>query len=180
MLRIGRLADYGILILHQLGKISPARLSMDSIAELTHLPLPTVRKVMKFLVDAELVVSKRGPNGGYQLAAQPSRISLAQAIAAVEGPIALTECCTAAGRCELHNRCDLAERWPGVNAILMRVLERTTLADLDRFGRQETYVPPPLRELPLQNLAIQVPPIDNADATDAAENRTGARQLDER
>lgn len=152
MLRIGRLADYGILILYQLGRVRPARLSMDSIAELTHLPLATVRKVMKYLVDAELVVSKRGPNGGYQLARPPAQISIASGIAAVEGPIALTECCTASSNCELHDRCDLAERWPGVNAILMRVLERTTLADLDRFGRAEPHVPPPLREL-MQPLA---------------------------
>lgn len=152
MLRIGRLADYGVLILYHLGRVQPARLSMDSLAEVTHLPLPTVRKVMKYLVDAELVVSKRGPNGGYQLARAPARIDLAAAIAAVEGPLALTECCTADHDCELHDRCELAQRWPGVNAIIIRVLERTTLADLDRFGRSEPHVPPPLRNLiqPLQ------------------------------
>ena len=147
MLRIGRLADYAILILYQLGKVQPARLSMDSIAELTHLPLPTVRKVMKYLVDAELVISKRGPNGGYQLAMSPARLSIARGIEAVEGPIALTECCSHAASCELHDRCDLADRWPGVNTIVARVLERTTRADRDRFGRAEPHVPPPLRAL---------------------------------
>jgi len=33
-----------------------------------------------------------------------------------------------------------------VNAIVMQVLERTTLADLSRFGRNDAHVPPPLRE----------------------------------
>lgn len=147
MLKVGRLADYGVLILHHLGRVRPARLSMESIAELSHLPLPTVRKVMKFLVDAELVVSKRGPNGGYQLARAPAQVNLAEAIAAVEGPLALTECCAVEGQCEIHDRCDLAGRWPGVNAIVARVLERTSLADLDRFGQQQAHVPPPLRDL---------------------------------
>ncbi len=147
MLKVGRLADYGILILHHLGRMRPARLAMESIAEITHVPLPTVRKVMKFLVDAELVISKRGPNGGYQLARPPAQVSLAEAIAAVEGPLALTECSSADGQCELHDQCDLAGRWPGVNAIVLRVLERTSLADLDRFGRHEPHVPPPLRDL---------------------------------
>lgn len=147
MLKVGRLADYAVLILHHLGRMRPARLAMDSIAEVTHLPLPTVRKVMKYLVDADLVISKRGPNGGYQLARPPAQVSLAEAIAAVEGPLALTECCSAQGNCEIHDRCDLADRWPGVNAIVIKVLERTSLADLDRFGRHEPHVPPPLREL---------------------------------
>ncbi|HSG90343.1 MAG TPA: SUF system Fe-S cluster assembly regulator [Pseudomonadales bacterium] len=147
MLKVGRLADYGILILHHLGRVQPARLSMESISELTHVPLPTVRKVMRFLAEAGLVISKRGPNGGYQIARPPAAINLAEAIAAVEGTTALTDCCGEAPDCELMARCDLAGRWPGVNRIIMRVLERTSLADLDRFGETRTHIPPPLRDL---------------------------------
>lgn len=147
MLKVGRLADYGILILHHLGRVRPARLSMESLAGLTRVPLPTVRKVMRYLTEAQLVISKRGPNGGYQIARPPSAISLAEAIAAVEGAPALTDCCGSAPDCELMDRCDLAGRWPGVNLIILRVLERTSLADLDRFGRSEPHVPPPLRAL---------------------------------
>ena len=147
MIRIGRLADYGVLVLHHLGRVRPARVSMETLAELTHVPLPTVRKVMRYLADAGLVVSKRGPNGGYQIARPPSAISLAEAISAVEGPLALTDCSTDAGGCEIADRCELAGRWPGVNTIVLRVLERTSLADLDGFGRADPHVPPPLREL---------------------------------
>jgi FeS assembly SUF system regulator len=147
MLRVGRLADYGVLILHHLGRVRPARLSMETIAQLTGVPLPTVRKVMRFLAEAGLVISKRGPNGGYQIARAPAAISLADAIAAVEGPPALTDCCSTTSDCELVDGCDLAGRWPGVNRIVQRVLERTSLADLDRFGEKPRHVPPPLRDL---------------------------------
>ncbi|MEE4361190.1 MAG: SUF system Fe-S cluster assembly regulator [Pseudomonadales bacterium] len=147
MIRIGRLADYGVVILHHLGRVRPARLSVDSLAELTHLPLPTVRKVTRCLADAGLVVSKRGPKGGYQIARAPAAISLAEAITAIEGPIALTDCCAEDGACEIADRCDLAGGWPGINTILMRVLARTSLADLDGFGRSDRPVPPPLRDL---------------------------------
>ncbi len=147
MLKVGRLADYGVLVLHHLGRVRPARLSVESLAELTRVPLPTVRKVMRFLTDAGLVVSKRGPNGGYQIARAPSAISLAEAIAAVEGAPALTACCAEEPDCDLLDHCDLADRWPGVNTIVLRVLERTSLADLDRFGTAPAHVPPPLRGL---------------------------------
>ena len=53
MLKVGRLADYGVLLLHHLGRVRPARLSMETLSELTHVPLPTVRKVMRFLIEAE-------------------------------------------------------------------------------------------------------------------------------
>ena len=147
MLRVGRLADYGVLILHHLGRVSPARLSVETLSDLTGVPLPTVRKVMRFLTEAGLVVSKRGPTGGYQIARAPASISLAEAIGAVEGDFALTACCADAQECELIGRCQLADRWPGVNTIVLRVLERTSLADLDRFGTTPTHVPPPLRAL---------------------------------
>jgi len=147
MLKVGRLADYGVLILHHLGRVTPARLSVETLAQLTRVPLPTVRKVMRFLTDAELVISKRGPTGGYQIARAPSAISLADAIAAVEGPPALTECCAETPSCDLLEHCELASRWPGVNTIVLRVLERTSLADLDRFGTTPNHVPPPLRGL---------------------------------
>lgn len=147
MLKVGRLADYGILILHHLGRVQPARLSMEAIAGLTHVPLPTVRKVMRYLTEAHLVISKRGPNGGYQLARAPAAINLAEAIAAVEGATALTDCCGSAPDCDLMDRCELAGRWPGVNRIILRVLERTSLADLDRFGEPRASIPPHLKAL---------------------------------
>jgi len=148
MLKVGRLADYGILILHHLGRVRPARLSMETLAELTHVPLPTVRKLMRMLAEAELVISKRGPLGGYQLAKSPRQISLADAITAIEGRPALTTCASEHGHCELARHCELAGRWPGVNALVLQVLERTSLQHLGAGG--SLHVPPPLLREPIR------------------------------
>ncbi|MDY6827873.1 MAG: SUF system Fe-S cluster assembly regulator [Pseudomonadota bacterium] len=152
MLKIGRLTDYGILMLHQLARVRPARLPMESIAETTHLPLPTVRKVMRYLADAGLVVSKRGPNGGYEIARPPEAITLREAVAAIEGNLALTDCCDPLGQCEIANRCGLSDRWPGINAIVAEALERVTLADLATGGRGA-----PTRPAFLQPSVLQSP-----------------------
>ena len=96
MLKVGRLADYGVLILHHLGRVRPARLSMETLSELTHVPLPTVRKVMRFLIEAGLALSKRGPLGGYLLARPTEAISLADAITALAGRPALVAAATPA------------------------------------------------------------------------------------
>lgn len=147
MLKVGRLADYGVLILHHLGKVRPARLSMETLAELTRVPLPTVRKLTRLLAEAGLVVSKRGPLGGYQLAKSPQQISLADAIAAIEGRPALTACTSDHGHCDIASHCELAGRWPGVNALVLQVLERTSLQDLGAGG--SLHVPPPLLREPI-------------------------------
>jgi len=144
MLKVGRLADYGILILHHLGRVRPARLSMESLAELTQVPLPTVRKLTRLLAEAGLVISKRGPLGGYQLARPPQQISLADAIAAIEGRPALTACASENGHCDIAARCALASRWRGVNALVLQVLEQTSLQQLSAGG-PTPRLPPPLR-----------------------------------
>ena len=106
---------------------------------------PTIRKVLHPLTRAGLVTAKRGPTGGYALARPAERITLAEAIAALQGPLALTDCCDQEGACEIQDRCDLAGRWNGINALLTRLLETTSLADLDAFGHRGQPLPPPLR-----------------------------------
>ena len=145
MLKLGRMTDYGVLVLHHLGRLRPARASVETLAELTHLTQPTVRKVLHPLTRAGLVTAKRGPTGGYALARPAERISLAEAITALQGPLALTDCCDPAGTCEIQDRCDLAGRWNGINMLLIRVLERTSLRDLNSFGSRGQPLPPPLR-----------------------------------
>ena len=49
-------------------------------------------KVMQRLVKAGLVLSTRGPRGGFVLAAPPEEISLLQVYEAIEGPVEPTGC----------------------------------------------------------------------------------------
>ncbi|PIQ39347.1 MAG: SUF system Fe-S cluster assembly regulator, partial [Thalassolituus sp. CG17_big_fil_post_rev_8_21_14_2_50_53_8] len=68
MLKIGKLTDYGVVVLNELAQAGAVKLSTDDITGLTGLALPTVRKVMKALVDSGLVIAQRGARGGYRLA----------------------------------------------------------------------------------------------------------------
>ena len=62
------------------------------IAATTGIPEPTVAKVLKTLAAGGLVASQRGARGGYRLLRPLSAIPVADVIAAVDGPIALTAC----------------------------------------------------------------------------------------
>lgn len=132
MLRVGKLADYAVVILHFLGKRPQDQFTMDTIAAHTLLPKATVRKLLRTLTNAALVVSRRGAHGGYQIARAPQEISVADAIAAVEGPLTLTECCSSPCDCGLAPSCDLKGSWPSINHIVMDVLNRVSVADLSR------------------------------------------------
>src|SRR3954469_16864267 len=105
--------------------------SVKEIAERTNLPQPYLEQILLAVKGAGLVRSKRGVGGGYVLARPPEAISLAQILAAVDGP--LTTLPEEHDHCEGH--CVLQEVWVAVSDEMGRYLEGHTLADLAARAR---------------------------------------------
>ena len=105
--------------------------SVKEIAERTTLPQPYLEQILLAVKGAGLVRSKRGVGGGYVLAKPPDQITLAEILAAVDGP--LTTPLGEHDHCEGH--CVLQEVWVGVSDDMRSILERVTLADLAQRTR---------------------------------------------
>ena len=58
-----------------------------NIAQARGIPERFLLKVLKPLVSARVLLSIKGPNGGYRLARQPADISMLEILEAVDGPI---------------------------------------------------------------------------------------------
>lgn len=101
--------------------------SAADIAEGTRLALPTVRKLLKQLSQAGLLNSSRGALGGYQLANHPKQISLADIIEAIDGPIALTDCCSTTD-CHIIDHCHSRKHWQRINHVIKQALSHKSLA----------------------------------------------------
>ncbi|HAG93727.1 MAG: SUF system Fe-S cluster assembly regulator [Pseudomonadales bacterium] len=134
MLRISKMTDYALVIMNRLAKSPVQQQRMEELAEATKLGLPTVRKLMRQLVAAGLVRSERGAKGGYQLARLPEMISIAQVVSAVEGPLAITECCDDDGGCELTDGCEVAYHMPTINELIAQILNTISLTDMVGMG----------------------------------------------
>lgn len=131
MLRLSRLADYAVVVLVRLSH-GEAVQTAPGIAVSTGVPEPTVAKVLKVLSGAGLVVSQRGARGGYRLARPLREIAVAEAITAIDGPIALTACVEGSGcGCETTASCPVHGKWSPVNDAVRAALGAITLADLD-------------------------------------------------
>jgi FeS assembly SUF system regulator len=106
-------------------------LSVGQLAQESRVPQPTVAKLLKQLAQAGIVVSQRGPAGGYALARAAEAITVADVIAALEGPISLTACVDGAeGHCEVERLCPMRGNWDRVNRAIRAALESVTLADM--------------------------------------------------
>lgn len=135
MIRLSRLSDYGIVLMTFLADQPPeSPHSARGIAQGTRLPLPVVSKILKSLAREGLLLSQRGPRGGYALARRPDSITVAEMITALEGPIGLTECTMHPGHCVQEDRCHVRQPWQQINHIVRSALAGVTLAELAAPG----------------------------------------------
>lgn len=130
MLRVTKLADYGIIVLTYFARNREAVWNARDIAQAIKLPLPVISKVLKLLSKEGLLKSQRGIKGGYSLALPPEEITVASIIRALEGPIAMTECTYTAGECSLEPRCPVRTNWQMINYAIHSALEQITLVQM--------------------------------------------------
>ena len=131
MIRIARLTDYAIVLLTYFARATEQVHTARDLAARSHIPLPTVSKLLKALSHGGLLVSQRGVKGGYSLARRPEEISIAAIIGVIDGPIAMTECSALApGLCELEPVCPVRSNWRRINQAVQGALDGLTLGDM--------------------------------------------------
>ena len=129
-MRISAKADYAIRAAAELASAGDGPVKAERIAQAQEIPLKFLENILLDLRHADLVVSRRGVDGGYWLARPAAEISLAEVIRAVDGPLANVrglrpEDVEYAGSAER-----LRDVWIALRASLRAVLEQVTLADL--------------------------------------------------
>jgi len=132
-MRISAKADYAVRAAIELaaapdGKAVPA----ERIATSQGIPLNFLEHILSELRVAGVVRSQRGTDGGYRLAREPRRITIADIIRAVEGPLATVR----GGKPEEAEYPGVASQlprvWIAVRKNLRNVVEHVTVADVAR------------------------------------------------
>ena len=127
-------ADYGMRALLELTaayREDPARLVKgEAISRAQQIPLKFLEGILRQLRQSGIVASQRGAEGGYRLDRDPARVSIADVVRALDGPLAAVrgqrpEDLEYAGSSE-----HLREVWIAVRASMRHVLEHISLADV--------------------------------------------------
>jgi Rrf2 family protein len=100
------------------------------IADRQHVPMTYLEHILASLRRAELVSATRGAAGGYRLSRPPEHIDLSEAIAALEGPLILSDCAGDNGCCGQIPTCSLPAVFRDAADAMNEVLRGVTLADL--------------------------------------------------
>lgn len=137
-MRLTHLADYAVVIMTAAARRGEAtRLSAAELAQETGVPLPTAQKLMGRLAQAGLLDSIRGAGGGFMLARPGAEISLAEIVEAVEGPIAMAQCCGSdeASDCALDAHCRVKPHMNIVSNAVRGALGAVSLQSLASSSR---------------------------------------------
>jgi len=121
---------------------------IQAISEQQNIPKRFLEQILNDLKSAGLVESKRGVAGGYRLRRPPQRITLAEIIRHIEGPLAPVSCVSERFyekcSCPDESRCAIRSVMKEVREAIVTILESTTLADLAERARalqQEPLTP---------------------------------------
>jgi len=108
MLKLSKKVDYGLILLSRLRQ-HPDVASAREMAARYQLPAPMVANILKQLAATGILDSRRGAQGGYELARDACEISLADIVNALEGPIHLVDCASDEQSCRYSSRCPTHE-----------------------------------------------------------------------
>jgi Rrf2 family protein len=121
----GRYALRALLYLAWAGE----RVSAQRISAEAHIPRRLLARILATLSREGLVESEQGRNGGSQLARPAGRITLREAVEALEGPFGVTECIMADRICGAGSPCALHEAWEEGQQAILDYLASQTLED---------------------------------------------------
>ncbi len=135
-MRVTPTEEYGLRCLLQLAREheSGRALTLPEIAAREGLPIPNTAKLLRRLRIGGLINAARGRTGGYALTRPPQEISLAEALAALDGPIFQRKDCsnfTGSEAVCVHTKdCSVRTVWSALHALVGSALIKVTLADL--------------------------------------------------
>ena len=130
MLRLSKKADYALIAMRHLAGDAASSASAREIAASYIIPPELLAKVLQRLVRAGLLVSVQGTRGGYKLAGDARRITVADVIQAIDGPVAVTACSPNDHACEQYERCEIRDPLWKIKSRIVDALATVSLAEL--------------------------------------------------
>ena len=100
------------------------------IAEKAKIPKNYLSKLLYELKRAGFLEANRGKTGGYRLAIEPDKVTLADIVTRFDGSDAYEGCFLKSTKCNEINPCAAHNRWRPIANQITSFMEKTTLAEL--------------------------------------------------
>ena len=106
-----------------------SKLGSKKVANLIDIPAPFLAKILQKLSKAKLILSTKGPNGGFYMTNKELSRSLMDIIECIDGLEFFKSCFVGLPRCSDENPCAIHHVASPCRDILIRELSERTIAD---------------------------------------------------
>jgi Rrf2 family protein len=130
-MKLSTMGRYGLRILMDIAEHQKERpVTLQEIARRQDLSQKYLWHVITPMKNAGLIRVTRGAGGGYNLAREPSSITLLDILSAVEGKIQIVPCVNSAASCKRSKHCRAKTAWETLNEVICTSLKGMTLDSL--------------------------------------------------
>lgn len=134
--------EYGIRAVLFIAKESQEdkRSNIAQISKAVDSPVPFTAKICQQLARAGIILSKKGPNGGFFID-KNSPLKLIDVVCSIDGPDIFNGCCLGLGECSSFHPCPVHDQFEDVRDGLKSMCENTRIISLAMdINRGETFL----------------------------------------
>ncbi|MGZ4788340.1 MAG: RrF2 family transcriptional regulator [Terriglobales bacterium] len=141
-MQLTRAADYAVrVMIHLAAQPLGTVVRLRNLAGEVDVPESFLAKVLQTLTRGGLVISRRGPDGGFELVPSSMQATMLDIINAIDGPVQLNTCLGEKGCCSRRDWCPAHSVWAEAQMAMSGVLNRETIGELAlRSSRQKQTV----------------------------------------
>lgn len=112
--------------------------SLKDISERQGISVKYLEQIVTSLTKSGLLLSSRGPQGGYMLTETPDKYTVGQIIRTIEGNLAPVACLeTEVNHCSRYGICPTVKFWEGLYDVINKYVDSVTLQDLADTRRKD-------------------------------------------
>ncbi len=131
MLRLSTKGQYGVRAMFEIAKgYNSGPVTIKAISKEQEVSVAYLEQILNKLRKAGLIVSVKGPGGGYVLSRDPEKISIGVILRELEGPVAITSCLDPTEGCMRVDGCVTHLLWKALGENIKAFLDNMTLRDL--------------------------------------------------
>lgn len=110
--------------------VEQEKAGLKDISKAINSPEAFTAKILQALVRGEMLISIKGPHGGFMVHGNPEQIFLAQIVESVDGNLIFTGCALGLEKCSEEHPCPVHYKFKAVRDHLTGMLMTTSLKDV--------------------------------------------------
>lgn len=113
--------------------------SIRDLVKKLDLPYHFLAKILQGLTRKGMLISSKGPRGGFALAKPAREITLLQIVEAIDGPALITSCVLGFQECSGEHPCSVHDRWSGIRENIRGMLASKNVGQMAKEMKKPGY-----------------------------------------